>query len=155
MLFDNNEFVNFIDKIPGNYDLDSNLFDPNNKTYSNQQRFYSTKEGFLRGNMFRDLYEPYKNLTYKEIIPRTEREALKLKIDEFDFAMNDLNLYLDTNPRDTEVFNMFKKFADEYKSAIKEYSKKFGPLLIYQDDGNMYDWLKSPWPWNDGGDKYV
>ena len=94
MLFENN-----------NYDFDvlslaGFSFDEPPKRYdypvqSKDNKLVDAKEGFLRGNMFRDLYDPYKNMRCKELKPTTEREALLYKVMEMDFAVNDLNLYLD------------------------------------------------------------
>ena len=65
MLFDNN-----------NVDLDFsflNLSGLNNNV--DDRKFLSAKESFLRGNIFRDEYKPYKNLSYIDIKPKNDREA--------------------------------------------------------------------------------
>lgn len=70
--------------------------------------------------------------------------------------INDLNLYLDLNPDDKEIFNLFKKYVKEEEKLTKEYESKFGPLTLKGDVGMKYDWLCSPWPWdNKGGSMYV
>ena len=76
MLFDNN-----------NVDLDFsflNLANIKNMDKTNDMmqyykiddaKFLNAKDGFLRGNMFRNEYVPYKNLTYIPIKPKSDREA--------------------------------------------------------------------------------
>lgn len=144
MLFENDDFdLNMAIFMPDvNFNQDVNLVDP--------------MEGFLRGNMFKDEYLPYKNLTYFKLSPCSEKDAYLLKIMALSFAVNDLNLYLDLHPDDRFVFEKFKKYGEELKNLSKEYAKVYGPLELTQTKGNKYDWLDSPWPWDaKGGSLYV
>lgn len=144
MLFENDDFdLNMAIFMPDvNFNQDVNLVDP--------------MEGFLRGNMFKDEYLPYKNLTYFKLSPCSEKDAYLLKIMALSFAVNDLNLYLDLHPDDRFVFEKFKKYGEELKKLSKEYAKVYGPLELTQTKGNKYDWLDSPWPWDaKGGSLYV
>lgn len=144
MLFENDDFdLNMAIFMPDvNFNQDVNLVDP--------------MEGFLRGNMFKDEYLPYKNLTYFKLSPCSEKDAYLLKIMALSFAVNDLNLYLDLHPDDRFVFEKFKKYGEELKNLSKEYAKVYGPLELTQTKGNKYDWLDSPWPWDTkGGSLYV
>ena len=84
---------------------------PNSDNF-NQSRLVDCKIGYARGNMFRDEYIPYKNYKAKEVIPQTEEEAFLLKINESEFALNDISLYLDLHPEDKE---MYRKFREEIK----------------------------------------
>lgn len=144
MLFENDDFdLNMAIFMPDvNINQDVNLVDP--------------MEGFLRGNMFKDEYLPYKNLTYFKLSPCSEKDAYLLKIMALSFAVNDLNLYLDLHPDDRFVFEKFKKYGEELKNLSKEYAKVYEPLELTQTKGNKYDWLDSPWPWDTkGGSLYV
>ncbi len=152
MLFDNN-----------NVDLDftllnmaglKNVNNMSNMDLSSNKNIYSVKEGFLRGNMFKDEYKPYKNLTYINIRPRNEREAKLFNVMEYSFAINDLNLYLDLHPEDSEMLKLFKEYVKEEKEAKKEYMESYGPLTVNKVTGNSFDWV-SNWPWEDGGEMYV
>ena len=144
MLFEDNDFdINMAFFIPDvNFSRDVNILSP--------------MEGFLRGNMFQDEYEPYKNLTYFKLFPKDEKEKLLYQVMAYSFAINDLNLYLDLHPDNKEVFRLFKKYVQEEKELSQEYVKKYGPLEVTEVLGNKYDWLNSPWPWdNRGGSMYV
>ncbi len=115
-----------------------------------------TKEGFLRGNMFKNEYKPYKNLTYVDIRPQSDREAKLFNVMQFSFAINDLNLYLDLHPDDTRVVRLFEELVKEEKQAKKEYMEQYGPLTVTKVKGDKFDWIESPWPWDDlGGNMYV
>ena len=144
MLFEDNDFdINMAFFIP---DVD----------FSRNVNILSPMEGFLKGNMFQDEYEPYRNLTYFKLYPKDEKEKLFYQVIAYSFAINDLNLYLDLHPENKEVFNLFKKYVQEEKELCGEYVKKYGPLEVTETLGNKYDWLNSPWPWETrGGSIYV
>ena len=144
MLFEDNDFdINMAFFIP---DVD----------FSRNVNILSPMEGFLRGNMFQDEYEPYKNLTYFKLNPKDEKEKLLYQVMALSFAINDLNLYLDLHPDNKEVLDLFKKFVREEKELSSEYVKKYGPLEVTEIMGNKFNWIDSPWPWeNRGGSMYV
>ena len=142
MFFDGNDFDFGMPMIPEEINIDKNIS--------------TTREGFLKGNMFLDMYEPYKGMTYIPLKPKNEREELMYKIMEIDFAINDLNLYLDLNPEDNTMYEKFKMYVKECMGLKDEYSKKYGPLTLDQVDSKEYKWEDNPWPWeSDGGNMYV
>ena len=73
-----------------------------------------------------------------------------LRLQELDFILNDLNLYLDLNPNDTRVFETFKRVAKEYDILKKRYYESYQVLELCYDTKNKYTWDSNPWPW-DGG----
>lgn len=144
MLFENNDFdINLALFMPDiSLNRDSNILDP--------------MEGFSKGNMFKNEYEPYKNLTYIKLDPINEKERDLFRIMALSFAINDLNLYLDLHPDNLEIFNLFKKYITDKEKLCKEYEKKYGPLELTNTTGSKYNWLNSPWPWDNlGGSLYV
>ena len=144
MLFEDNDFdINMAFFIP---DVD----------FSRTVNILSPMEGFLRGNMFQDEYEPYKNFTCFKLNPKDEKERLLYQVIAYSFAINDLNLYLDLHPDNKEVLSLFKKYVREAKELSEEYVKKYGPLEVTEVMGNKFNWIDSPWPWDSkGGSMYV
>lgn len=137
------------------FDVNLSLFMPD-VDFSRDNKILEPMEGFLRGNMFRDEYVPYKNLTFFKLNPTSEKEKMLYNIMALSFAMNDLNLYLDLHPDKKEVFNLFKKYVNEKEKICDEYEKTYGPLEITGTTGPKYNWLDSPWPWDSkGGSMYV
>ena len=119
---------------------------PNNNTSSNN--IISTEEGFKRGNMFRNLYDEYKNYKPKNLTASNEKEDMLMQIREYNFAMTDLNLYLDIYPNDSDALKLFNTYLDNKKGLVDMYEKKYGPLTIDSDDQkNNWLWDNSPWPW--------
>ncbi len=118
--------------------------------------FLNAKEGFLRGNMFKNEYKPYKNMTYIQVKPSNEREAKLYNVMCYSFAINDMNLYLDTHPEDRSALKYLEELIEEEKKVKEEYINLYGPLDICDTKGNTFKWVDSPWPWeNLGGNIYV
>lgn len=151
MLFESNEIDFDI------FNLNDFNFNQNNFNLEHDyHKLFSSKEGFLKGNMFIDEYKPYKGMNYVNIVPTCEREVLLYKIMEIDFAINDLNLYLDLKPEDCDAYDKFKVYVEECIRLKDEYAKKYGPLTMDEVVGKSYNWLNNPWPWEKtGGSMYV
>lgn len=145
MLFEDN--IGFI-----TYDFYKNM-----EQSKDDNKLVSKEEGLLRGNMFKDEYEPYKNYSYSKIMASTKREELLLDIIELSFAIVDLNLYLDLHPNDEKLLKKFKSLVEKSCQKEMEYVSLYGPLeLIDVESSDKFDWIKDPWPWeNTGGTKYV
>ena len=124
--------------------------------FSRTDNVLSPMDGFLRGNMFKDEYEPYKNLTYFKLNPSNDKERLLYQVMAYSFAINDLNLYLDLHPDNKGMLDLFKKYVKEEKELCNEYVNKYGPLEVNEVKGQKFDWINSPWPWETrGGSMYV
>lgn len=139
--------------------LGNNVFENMDKyDYKNSysSKYYDVNEGFIKGNMFVKEYKPYKNYQIKNLKITSDQDAMLKKLMAYNFAFNDLNLYLDIYPEDKEALELFKKYIEEYKKLKKEYASMYGPLTLMQDKYENYEWLKNPWPWEKmGGDMYV
>lgn len=113
------------------------------------KQIYDPYNGFIRGNMFPELYNSYKLNKPLEITPMNEQAELLTYVDVLTFAMIDLNLYLDVYPNDREaleLFNQYRMQADEY---TKKYESKYGPLELTSNSLNTFPWAwdNAPWPW--------
>ena len=62
-----------------------------------------------------------------------EKEEMLQQIRCYEFAINELALYLDTHPEDEK----------------DKYQKVYGPLTINYPC-NKWRWLEEPWPWEGG-----
>ena len=154
MLFDENGIMDLILGNPNENININNNYNVNN--LNNTNNLFNEKNGLIKGNMFEDEYIPYKNFKEKEIIVGDEKNALLLKIYETDFAIKDLNLYLDLHPEDQNIFNEFKKYINMYNDYKKRYEKQYGPLCLESTVDSTYEWINNPWPWdNIGGMKNV
>ena len=111
------DYMNYISNIPSNmnYDFKKNLnYTTKNKfnidMINNDNQILEPYQGFIRGNLFSNLYEPYKNYKPMEINPTNEREALLYQLMQYKFTLIELNLYLDTHPNDRGAISLYNKY---------------------------------------------
>ena len=124
---------------------------PNNMDRDmNNPKFFTEIEGYLRGNMFRNLYSQYKNYEPAILRPTNEQEEMFLRMSEKEFAAHDLNLYLDLYPNDGNALDLFNKYRKEANKLMMEYEEKYGPILISSDSLNTspFLWQTLIFPWN-------
>lgn len=79
----------------------------------------------------------------------TQNEMMK-KIQEVDFAIIDLNLFLDTHPECSEALELFTKLSATSKSLKSDYQSKYGPLYVTKAAPTVpFDWVDPcrKWPW--------
>ena len=69
----------------------------------NPNDLYGAYAGFIRGNMYPDLYNQYKISRPFEIEPMNEQAELLTYVDAYCFGAHDINLYLDTHPNDRAI----------------------------------------------------
>lgn len=116
----------------------------------NTVQLHDEENGFILGNMFPNEYNSYKNYKPSKLKTKTEKDDLLLKIYEYNFALNDIALFLDLNPNDKEVYRTFQKYTELEKKYIDLYERKYGPLDLCSSNYNDYSWFKGPWPFESG-----
>ena len=132
----------------------NNYFNIDNKFFNSSSKqnldLYDPYEGFIRGNMYKDLYDPYKINSPYEIKPMNEQAEMLTYIDALCFACIDLSLYLDVFPNNKDAINLFNKYNSQKKNLMDKYQEKFGPLTLDSDALNAYPWAwnERPWPWD-------
>jgi len=106
---------------------------------------YSSEDGLTRGTIFPGLDLPFKN------IPNTtnpEQGAALGQLMAMDFALDELELYLDTHADDQEAFEVYQYYLPLAQTARESYVEKYGPVSQMDMKGmKEYTWLKGPWPW--------
>lgn len=121
----------------------------NNNNSIQKNELYEPYNGFIRGNMYKSLFDPYKIKEPYEIRPMNEQAELLTYIDALCFATIDLSLYLDVYPNDKTAIDLFNQYRIQKKDLTEQYENKFGPLLLNSDSLNSYPWGwdDKPWPW--------
>ena len=127
--------------------FDDIIFNMNNDT---NVILYDDKDGFMYGNMFKNEYDSYKSYRPVQLESNTELGKLLLKIYQYDFALNDLSLYLDLHPDDGDVYKVFKKYTEELRKCVDVYEKKYGPMELDNSQYSNYLWDEGPWPFIGG-----
>ncbi len=132
----------------------NNYFNIDNQFFNSSSKqdldLYDPYEGFIRGNMYKNLYDPYKINSPYEIKPMNEQAEMLTYIDALCFACIDLGLYLDVFPNNKDAINLFNKYNGQKNSLMNKYQEKFGPLTLDSDALNAYPWAwnERPWPWD-------
>lgn len=78
------------------------------------------------------------------------RATMMHRIKAYDFAIVEMNLFLDTHPNDCEALTLFKMYQDKRCQLISEYEAMFGPYIETVNDvqGDAFTWICDPWPWD-------
>jgi spore coat protein JB len=74
-----------------------------------------------------------------------QRERWLHDLMAIDFVLLELNLYLDTHPRDQQAIQQFNEFVTRRAKLATEYERHYGPLMNFG-----HSLSPSPWAWNDG-----
>lgn len=153
------DYMNYITNIPNSMKYNNsqnmdymvghkNMPNMMNKMWQ-KDKLLDPTEGFIKGNLFTNLYDPYKNYKPAELNPKNEREALLYQVMQYKFALIELNLYLDTHPNDKEMIKLYNKYLKTEKQMCDKYESMYGPLTVDSNylDKNTWVWDNSPWPW--------
>lgn len=144
------------------YNYENNLMATSNKSFLYKQNDQNTISntlnlnyntdpylGFIRGNMFDNLYNNYKNYKAFEIKPTNDKEYQQLLVQIYGFAAHDLGLYLDINPTDRNAISLRSKYIDMYNQALSQYESTYGPITQNSKmlDTMPWAWDTKKWPW--------
>jgi spore coat protein JB len=71
------------------------------------------------------------------------------KMQEVQFALVELQLYLDVNPGDQRAVHQYNCLSKELIALKAEYETKCGPLMQYgfSSSPSRWVWNATPWPW--------
>ena len=133
---------------PPNFYFDGNNLRNYQNNYQNDNLF-NPYEGLIRGNLFKNIYDPYKNEKPYAIKPMNNQAKMLTDIDSLEFAIIDLNLYLDVYPDDKYAIELFNKYRSEQNELLHNYQNEYGPILLNSDALNNMPWMwnNKPWPW--------
>lgn len=81
--------------------------------------------------------------------PENQYYQMLNQLQQLDFALVDLNLYLNTHPNDIQALQQYNQLVQQRWTVAQEYENRYGPL---QNFGHSYSrqpwqWIDTPWPW--------
>ena len=79
-----------------------------------------------------------------------DQKMLMDQIRSLAFTVNDLALYLDTHPCDSNALRYQYEYSEQLRNLRQRYQREYGPLSIYYPQ-RAWEWIESPWPWENGG----
>lgn len=116
-----------------------------NDYLSSNNKLVSVDEGFNRGNMFDNLFSPYKYIA--NVKGNNQRDSLLVELMKYCFAAHEINLYLDLYPDDIQAIGIYNQYKEEANRLEKEYESKYGKISLDINESYNWEWVKSPWPW--------
>lgn len=81
---------------------------------------------------------------------KMSHDELMDRINEVSFAVNDMQLYLDTHPHDQKALDDFRMLMEKRNALLEEHCKYFGPLTVNcasEGCNDAWAWILQPWPW--------
>lgn len=80
-----------------------------------------------------------------------ECSQLLQQVYETGFALDEVNLYLDSHPCDKEALNYYHYVVQLYQAAIAAYEAQCGPLQTTGvNSADYWSWIDGNWPWEGG-----
>ena len=116
----------------------------------NAQR-YDAADALAAGTLFPGLNLPF----FKAVKSRMNTDNTPLcELMALGFAINELGLYLDTHPDDSEALTLYTRYVQLFQEGRSRYESMYGPLQQTAVTEAGYTWLNDHWPWEyDGGKK--
>ena len=74
-------------------------------------------------------------------------QGLMEQLRAVDFAITETVLYLDAYPNCREAMEFYHKLIAERKQLTEAYEGACGPLTMYGNGKNGWEWAEGPWPW--------
>ena len=76
------------------------------------------------------------------------KKALEKEIARVSFTMDELRLFLDTHPRQSEALSAFAELRRHREKLMDSYEKNYGPICAYRAGGSeKWSWVQQAWPW--------
>lgn len=105
---------------------------------------YNARQGLVRGTLFPGLDLPFMGMVNKHELSDTVMHQMQA----LHFAINELVLYLDTHPDDSDALELLRDYNEMYRMGQDELRKAHGPQTVFQaGEGDTFDWVQKPWPW--------
>ena len=117
----------------------------------NNNILYEPYEGYMRGNMFKDLYKGYKDYKVSRLIPNNEQAELLLNLNQISFENQDIRLHLDIYPNDKEMLDRYNMNTIKIKELMNDYENRFGPIACDSlSSSESFSWEEYEFPWEVG-----
>lgn len=86
-------------------------------------------------------------MSQKQLPPEFYR--LMEELQSIDFALVELNLYLNTHPNDANAVNEYNHYVQESNKLRQKIESIYGPMRNFGNSyaGYPWNWSDPPWPW--------
>lgn len=124
---------------------------PNNQNQP-KLNLFPVDEGYVKGTIYRGLYNPYKNMNPIPPVLATQKDRMLFEVNKNHFAMIELQYYLNNFPNDVEALRIYNEFRVEYLKAKTAYEGAFGALDMTSEqlERGPWNWVQTTAPWKRG-----
>lgn len=113
---------------------------------------YDAREAMERGTLFPGLDLPFG----PGGTGRRRNGAAPCRLQQLQFAVQELALYLDTHRDDRDALQLYRNYQDQLRKYRQAYVERRGPLShMSQGTREEYAWAEDPWPWEYSANKEV
>ncbi len=72
------------------------------------------------------------------------------RICAYQFALYDLELFLDSHPDDCQAMQLRRQYREKLCQLKDAYEQHYGTLVITKNDveNSWREWVCDPWPWD-------
>lgn len=113
------------------------------------QPLYEPGKALIRGTVYEGLDLPFMGMVNQQEKPMTPKTQLQTLA----FMIQELALYLDTHPNDTEALELYRNYQKVYHKQMMEYNEERPLKHGLPVQGERYRWLDDPWPWEYAANK--
>lgn len=126
------------------------IHDNNNDLIKSKKNLFTPNEAFLKGTIFKNIYEPYKNYQSGVIEVKNEQEKLMTAVQMYDVALNDIDLYLVVYPNDLDALQIRREYYEKYSRAKDEYLSKYPSFTLDYNFSTIkpFSFSLDSFPWN-------
>ena len=111
---------------------------------------YEPRKAMVRGTLYPGLDLPFMGMVNQNNLPVTPLSEVQVLA----FAVQELALYLDTHPEDTEALELYRQYQQLYQKVSQAYEREKRPLNhAAPGQRDTYAWLDDPWPWEFAANK--
>ena len=115
---------------------------------NNTDSLFGSYEGYLKGNLFKNLYNEYKNYKPSIIKINSDKEELLFNLNQICFAMHELNLYLDVYPNNKQILDLYSNYQSTYNDLLNTYQEKYVPINTNSIKNSVpFSWVNTNFPW--------
>lgn len=146
------DFFNMNMDMGMNMNPNMNMIPNMSSNNGNSMSLFTPAEGYNKGNLFSNLYTGYKNYKPENLEGRDNKSRLWLEMNRTLFALHELNLYLDVNPKDDSMLRLFSDYRRRANELIDQYEREYGPLTTLSETNNnsTFNWIEGSFPWEGG-----
>lgn len=88
------------------------------------------------------------NVMYSQQNRQNQQQMMLHTIMQYQVAILDLALYLDTHPNDPVALSRHTVYSSQLRKLRDEYEMLYGPLNNYSvETGETWRYINGPWPW--------